>query len=186
MDFTTILVAAVALTLLYFFLTYNRLVTAKVRVEQSFKDIDVQLKKRNDLLPDLVETAKRATGLDERIFTEVARLRSEAIKAQTEGSKSEMAKIENQISTLMRDVKVAVEAYPDIKSHGELTALMESITAIEEKIAYARQFYNGNVADYNTKRRVFPNLIIAGGMGFKEADYFNAPEEEKRDVKISF
>lgn len=186
MELITILVAIVGLILLYLFLTYNSLVTAKVRVEQSFRDIDVQLKKRNDLLPDLVETAKKATGLDEKIFTEVARLRSEAIRTQESGNLSDRAKVEGQISSLMRDIKVAVEAYPDIKSHGELSSLMEGITAVEEKIAYSRQFYNGNVADLNLKLRVFPNVLVAGALGFKEADYFSAPDEEKKDVKVTF
>ena len=98
----------------------------------------------------------------------------------------ERAKVEGQISSMMRDVKVAVEAYPDIKAHGELASLMESVTAIEEKIAYSRQFYNGNVADYNAKLRVFPNVLAASTLGFKEADYFNAPDEEKQDVKVTF
>lgn len=186
MDFTMILVAILVLLVLYFVFTYNGLVTAKVRVDQSFKDIDVQLKKRNDLLPDLVETAKKATGLDERVFIEVARLRADSQKAQEQGNLGERASVEGQISSLMRDVKVAVEAYPDIKSHGELSALMESVTAIEEKIAYARQFYNTNVGELNTKLKVFPNVLIAGSLGFKEADYFNAPEEEKQDVKVTF
>lgn len=186
MDFTMILVAVVVLFVFYIVLTYNGLVTAKVRVDQSLKDIDVQLKKRYDLLPDLVETAKKATGLDEKIFMEVARLRSDAMKAQEQGNMTERAKVEGQISSMMRDVKVAVEAYPDIKSHGELANLMESVTAVEEKIAYARQFYNTNVADFNTKLKVFPNVLIAGSLGFKEADYFSAPEEERQDVKVTF
>lgn len=186
MDITTIVIGIVGLALLYLFLTYNSLVMAKVRVEQSFKDIDVQLKKRFDLLPDLVETAKKAAGLDERIFTEVARLRADSQKAQEQGNLGERARVEGQISSLMRDVKVAVEAYPDIKSHGELSNLMESVTAIEEKIAYARQFYNSNTADYNTKLRVFPNVLVASTLGFKEAEYFNAPEDEKKDIKVTF
>ncbi len=186
MDLSSILMGLIAVLLLYLFMTYNGLVTAKVRVDQSLKDIDVQLKKRYDLLPDLVETAKKATGLDEKIFLEVARLRSDALKAKEEGNTAERAKVEGQISSMMRDVKVAVEAYPDIKSHGELASLMESVTAIEEKIAYSRQFYNGNVADYNTKLRVFPNVLIASTLGFKESEYFNAPEEEKKDVKVAF
>ena len=86
----------------------------------------------------------------------------------------------------MRDIKVAVEAYPDIKSHGELLELMSKVTDIEEKIAYSRQFYNGNVADYNTKIKLFPAMIIASNMGFKEEEFFAAPEEEKKDIKVAF
>lgn len=172
---------------LYLFATYNGLVMARVRVDQSFRDIDVQLKKRYDLLPDLVETAKKAANLDEKVFTEVAKLRSQAMAAQESGATvADRANIENKLSSVVRDIKVSVEAYPDIKSHTELSSLMESVTAIEEKVAYARQFYNGNVGDYNTKLRIFPNLLLASTMGFKEAEYFNAPEEEKADVKVAF
>ncbi len=187
MDTTLILAGLLVFFAIYAWAAYNRLVTAKVRADQSLKDIDVQLKKRYDLLPDLVETAKKAAGLDERVFTEVARLRSEAMKAGDSGEGlAERARIENQISTLMRDIKVAVEAYPDIKSHSELGTLMESVTAIEEKIAYARQFYNSNVGDYNTRIRLFPAMILARAMGFVETAYFSAPEEEKKDVKVTF
>lgn len=187
MSYLIVLVVLVAIVLLYVFGTYNSLVTAKVRVQQSFKDIDIQLKKRYDLLPDLVETAKKATSLDERIFTEVTRLRSEAIQAKESGVPlSQRADVENKLSGMMRDIKIAVEAYPDIKSHGELLELMSKVTDIEEKIAYSRQFYNSNVADYNTKIKLFPAMIVASNMGFKEEEFFAAPEEEKADVKITF
>lgn len=187
MSYLVILVVLAAVVLLYVFGTYNSLVTAKVRVQQSFRDIDIQLKKRYDLLPDLVETAKKAANLDEKIFTDVARLRSEAIQAKETGaSLSQRADVENKLSGMMRDVKVAVEAYPDIKSHGELLDLMGKVTDIEEKIAYSRQFYNSNVADYNTKIKLFPAMIIASNMGFKEEEFFAAPEEEKADVKVTF
>ncbi len=187
MDYLIVLIILIAVVLLYVFTTYNLFVTAKVRVQQSFRDIDIQLKKRYDLLPDLVETAKKAANLDEKIFTEVARLRSEAIQAKDSGVPlSQRAEVENKLSGMMRDIKVAVEAYPDIKSHGELLDLMSKVSDIEEKIAYSRQFYNSNVADYNTKIKLFPAMIIASNMGFKEEEFFAAPEEEKVDVKVTF
>ena len=187
MDYLIVLIILIAVVLLYVFTTYNLFGTAKVRVQQSFRDIDIQLKKRYDLLPDLVETAKKAANLDEKIFTEVARLRSEAIQAKDSGVPlSQRAEVENKLSGMMRDIKVAVEAYPDIKSHGELLDLMSKVSDIEEKIAYSRQFYNSNVADYNTKIKLFPAMIIASNMGFKEEEFFAAPEEEKVDVKVTF
>jgi len=187
MNGLTVLVVLVGLILLYVWSTYNSLVTAKVRVDQSFKDIDIQLKKRYDLLPDLVETAKKATNLDEKIFIEVARVRSQAMEAQSAGaSLAQRAEAENKLTGMMRDIKVTVEAYPDIKSHGELIDLMSRVSDIEEKIAYARQFYNSNVGDYNAKVKLFPAVVVAGNLGFKEVEYFAAPEEEKKDVKVSF
>ena len=187
MEILWILVGLLVIVGLYVLATYNGLVTAKVRVDQSLKDIDVQLKKRYDLLPDLVETAKKATNMDEKIFTEGARLRSQAMDAQNKGASiTDRAQVENQITSAMRDIKVSVEAYPDIKSHTELGSLMESVTSIEEKIAYARQFYNSNVADFNTKMSLFPGVLFAGSLGFKPADYFTAPEAEKADVKVTF
>ena len=187
MELIWILIGLLVIAGLYVLATYNGLVTAKVLVDQSLKDIDVQLKKRYDLLPDLVETAKKATNLDERILTEVTRLRSQAMEAQTSGAAvTDRAQVENQLSSVMRDIKVSVEAYPDIKSHSELGSLMESVTAIEEKIAYARQFYNSNVADFNMKISLFPGVLFAGSLGFRPADFFTAPEGEKADVKVTF
>lgn len=186
MTSTIIILALLLLAAFFVWMIYNGLVTAKVRAEQSWKDIDIQLKKRYDLLPDLVETAKKAAALDERILTEVTRLRGEGMKAVESGAGlAERAKVEGQISTLMRDVKIQVEAYPDIKAHQELAKLMDNVTDIEEKIAYARQFYNSNAGDYNTKVKLFPAVLLANTLGFKEADYFGAPEEEKKDVKVS-
>lgn len=187
MGLLVLFIALVIGLILYILMTYNDIVTARVRVEQSFKDIDIQLKKRYDLLPDLVETAKRAISLDEKIFTEVSRIRSEAMHASEAGSSlPERAKVENALSGAIRDIKVSVEAYPDVKSHSELTDLMSKVSDIEEKIAYARQFYNSNVGDYNTKIRLFPAVLIAGNLGFREREYFAAPEEEKSDIQIKF
>lgn len=182
-----IILGVLALIVVFIWTTYNGLVTAKVRVEQSWKDIDIQLKKRYDMLPDLVETAKKAAALDEKILTEVTRLRSEGMKGAAEGATpAARSEIEGRLSALMRDVKVQVEAYPDIKAHGELQSLMDSVSDIEDKIAYARQFYNSNVGDYNTKIRIFPAVLIANSLGFKPAEFFEAPEEERKDIKVEF
>src|SRR3989344_4169609 len=115
MESVWIIIGLVAILVIFVWATYNSLVTTKVRVDQSLKDIDIQLKKRYDLLPDLVETARKASGLDEKIFIEVAKARSQAIQAQETGVPlAERAKVENQITSMVRDIKVAVEAYPDI------------------------------------------------------------------------
>lgn len=183
------LIFLVLLVLIFVFLigAYNSLTKAKVRVEQSWKDIDIQLKKRYDLLPDLVATAKKATALDEKILLEVTRLRSQGMQEAKEGqTPAQRAEVETQISSLIRDIKIQVEAYPDIKSHGELSQLMDSVTDIEDKIAYARQFYNSNVGDFNMKIKIFPTVLVANPLGFKEAEYFAATNEEQKDVQITF
>jgi len=174
-----------ALVAIYAWFTYNSFVATKVRVTQSWKDIDVQLKKRYDLLPDLVTTAKKAAALDKEILTEVTRLRSEGMKAAKMGSDpAERGAIEGRLSALMRDVRVQIEAYPEIKAHQELSKLMADVFDIEDKIAYARQFYNANAADYNTKIKLFPAVLVASLFSFTQAHYFEVEEKERKDVEV--
>ena len=172
---------------LFIWFSYNSLVTLKMRVKEAWADIDVQLKKRYDLLPDLIETARKATVVDEDILTKVTKLRTEAM---SEASKNlppdQRGKVESQISSALGDIKVQVEAYPDIKSHQELVNLMDKVTEIEEKIAYARRFYNGNVRDFNTRIKLFPVVIIATFLGFEEEKFFEATESEREDIKVDF
>lgn len=166
---------------------YNSLVSLRMRVKEAWSDIDVQLKKRYDLLPDLVETARKAVNVDESILTRVTELRAAAMESSVKGTSPEKrGEIEQQLSGAIRDIKVQVEAYPDIKSHMELINLMDKVTEIEEKIAYSRRFYNQNVLDYNTKASIFPNSLIANSFGFTKEAFFEANEEERKDVKVSF
>lgn len=177
-----VLILAVAF---YVISLYNGLVVARKRAEVSWNDIDVQLKKRYDLLPDLVETAKKATQLDESIFTKVTELRSRAMSTSVADPHTK-AVLETQLSAAVHGLQVAVEAYPDIKSHTELLNLMNLNRDIEDKIAYSRQFYNQNVLDYNTRIEVFPAVLLASILGFKSMEAFGASSEEKQDVKVSF
>lgn len=188
MDTGLILIIVIPLIILVFvWMTYNSLVTLRMRVKEAWADIDVQLKKRYDLLPDLVATAEKAVAVDEDILTKVTELRSRAMEDAAKGvHPEERAKLENQISSAVRDIKVQVEAYPDIKSHGELASLMDKVTDIEEKISYSRRFYNSNVLAYNTQINLFPAVVIAGMLGFKQEEFFAATEEEKQDIKINF
>lgn len=176
-----------ALLILFVWLTYNSLVTLRMRVREAWSDIDVQLKKRYDLLPDLIETARKATAVDEDILTKVTELRSRAMEDAAKGADlQKRAQVENQLSSMVRDIKIQVEAYPDIKSHGELINLMDKTTEIEEKIAYSRRFYNSNVLAYNTKIKLFPSNIVAGIFNYSEEDFFAASEEERKDIKVDF
>lgn len=169
----------------YVWYLYNSLVVARKRAEVSLNDIDVQLKKRYDLLPDLIETAKKATRLDETIFTKVTELRSKAMSTTTTDPQTK-ATVESQLSQAIGGLQVAVEAYPDIKSHTELINLMNLNRDIEDKIAYARQFYNQNILDYNTRIEVFPAVMIASSLGFRPMQAFEASETEQQDIKVTF
>lgn len=180
-----LLIGIPILILGFIWFTYNNLVTLRMRVKEAWADIDVQLKKRYDLLPDLVETANKATAVDEDILTKVTELRSRAMEEASKGvAPEERAAVEGQISSMVRDIKVQVEAYPDIKSHGELNNLMDKVTEIEEKIAYARRFYNSNVMAYNTQIQVFPAVVIANMLGFTAEHFFAASEAEREDIKV--
>jgi LemA protein len=182
-----ILIGVVVLIGAFIWSTYNSLVTLRMRVKEAWSDIDVQLKKRYDLLPDLIETVRKAVSVDETILTKVTELRSAAMESSVKNvSPEKRGEIEQQLSGAIRDIKVQVEAYPDIKSHMELTNLMDKVTEIEEKIAYSRRFYNQNVMELNTKIEMFPQSIVAGMFSFNKEAFFEATAEERKDVKVSF
>lgn len=184
---TIFLATLPVLVIAFVWVTYNGLVTLKMRVKEAWSDIDVQLKKRYDLLPDLIETVRKATKVDEDILTKVTELRTRAMEDASKGlDPKARGQVESQISNALSGLRVQVEAYPELKSHTELNNLMEKVTEIEEKIAYSRRFYNGNVMSYNTKIKVFPNILIASALGFNEEIFFEAEESEKADIKVSF
>ena len=168
-------------------LVYNRLISTKTRCEQTLKDIDIQLKKRYDLLPDLIESAKSAMKLDERVLTEITKLRSQGMKEiETKAPLSERSKIESKLSELTRSIQIQVENYPKLDSHTELSKLMDGVTYIEERIAAARQFYNSNVLEYNAKIAVFPNNIMANMFAFRPFEFFESEAEAKKKVEVKF
>jgi LemA protein len=182
-----IIVGIIVLLGIFVLTTYNSLVSLRMRVKEAWSDIDVQLKKRYDLLPDLIETVKKAVNVDESILTRVTELRAAAMESSVKNASPEKrGEVEQQLSGAIRDIKVQVEAYPDIKSHMELTNLMDKVTEIEEKIAYSRRFYNQNVMEYNTKTELMPQALVAGMFNFKKEAFFEATAEEKKDIKVSF
>jgi LemA protein len=182
-----ILIGVAVLIGAFIWSTYNSLVTLRMRVKEAWSDIDVQLKKRYDLLPDLIETVRKAISVDETILTKVTELRSAAMESSVKNvSPEKRGEIEQQLSGAISDIKIQVEAYPDIKSHMELINLMDKVTEIEEKIAYSRRFYNQNVMELNTKIEMFPQSIVAGMFSFNKEAFFEATAEERKDVKVSF
>lgn len=163
---------------------YNALVNLRNRCENAWSQVDVQLRRRYDLIPNLVETVKGYAAHEKETFQKVTEARSQAINA---GSVKEQGAAENMLTGALKSLFAVAEAYPDLKANQNFLMLQEELAGTEGKIAYARQFYNDNVMKFNTKQQVFPSNIIANMFNFKEREYFEIEEEEaKGPVKVQF
>ncbi len=162
---------------------YNSLVKAKMHVSEAWSGIDVQLKRRSSLVPNLVETVKGYAAHEREVFENVTKARS-ALMGATDAKSA--AEANNQLTGALKTLFAVAEAYPQLRASENFQKLQSELSDIEAKIAYARHFYNGNVIDYNTKIKLFPNVLLSGTFGFREAAFFAATEEEKADVKVSF
>ena len=166
---------------------YNRLVTLRQRVREAWSDIDVQLKRRYDLIPNLVETVKGYAAHEKGVFEAVTQARANAISAGATGSPEQRAQAENVLTGALRSVFAVAEAYPQLQASQNFRDLQENLTATEDKIAFARRFYNGNVRDYNTGLQTFPTNILAGMFGFTAEQYFELADAKEREApKVSF
>ena len=166
---------------------YNRLVTLRQRVREAWSDIDVQLKRRYDLIPNLVETVKGYAAHEKGVFESVTQARANAIAAGATGSPEQRAQAENVLTGALRSVFAVAEAYPQLQASQNFRDLQENLTATEDKIAFARRFYNGNVRDYNTGLQTFPTNILAGMFGFTVEQYFELADAKERETpKVSF
>lgn len=184
MNMVTIIIAVVVGALVLFALyLYNSLISAKLRVNEAFSQIDVQLKRRTDLIPNLIETVKGYAKQEKDVFTKVTELRSDLMSAKTPEKKAE---VNNMLTDALKSVFAVAEAYPQLRSSENFKALQDELSDTENKIAYSRQFYNSNVLDYNTKLQIFPNVLFAKVLNFKPAEFFGATEEERKNVKVSF
>ncbi len=179
--FIVVIVAGIAL--FYFWMLYNSLVTAKVRIQEALSHIDVQLKRRTDLIPNLLETVKGYAKHEKELLENITKARTSLMSAKTTQDK---AQANNMLSDTLKSLFAVAENYPDLKANQNFGKLQDELSDTENKIAYSRQFYNSNVMDYNTKVAVFPNSIIANMFGFKPAEFFEAEEEEKKTVKVTF
>lgn len=169
---------------LFAWMLYNGLVGKKLRVSEAESQIDVQLKRRTDLIPNLVETVKAYAKHEKSVFENVTRARSALMSASSPAQKADA---NNQLSKALKSILAVAEAYPQLRASENFKSLQEEITDTENKVAYSRQFYNTVVMDYNTALKVFPNVIVAPLLGFKEADFFgNLTPEEKKAVKVKF
>ncbi|MBN2404051.1 MAG: LemA family protein [Coriobacteriia bacterium] len=162
---------------------YNRLVTLRNRVDNAWSQIDVQLRRRYDLIPNLIETVKGYATHERETLESVVKARQMAMDA---GSVKEQGAAENMLSSTLRSLFAVAEAYPDLKANQNFMMLQEELAGTESKIAYARQFYNDSVMSYNTSTQTFPNNILAGMFGFTLRDYFEIEEAAKEPVKVQF
>ena len=182
-----IVLAVVVVIGLFLVTTYNRLVTLRQRVREAWADIDVQLKRRHDLIPNLVETVKGYAAHEAGVFERVTQARANAIAAGRTGNPEQRAAAENQLTAALRSVFAVAENYPQLQAIQEFKDLSENLTATEDKIAFARRYYNGNVRDYNTALQSFPTNVLAGMFGFTAEQYFELTDAAEREVpKVSF
>ncbi|CAN5631309.1 LemA family protein [soil metagenome] len=176
----TVLLIILAVIVVAGIVIYNSLVTSNVRVDEAWSDITVQLKRRADLIPNLVDTVKGYAKHEEGVFTKVTEARAGLMNAQ--GVK-ETAEAENMFQQTLKSLFAVAEAYPDLKANENFKELQAELVDTEDKIQAARRFYNGSARDLNIKVKVFPTNIFAGMLGFKERDFFEVDETEA--VKIA-
>ncbi|MBI4481732.1 MAG: LemA family protein [Acidobacteria bacterium] len=179
-----ILMLAVAALLLWFILGYNSLVQLRNQVQNAWKQIDVQLKRRHDLIPNLVETVKGYMKFEQETLQKVMEARAKAVRA---AGVRETAESENQLTQTLGRLFALMENYPELKSNENALKLQEELTSTENRIGFARQFYNDLVMRFNTKQEVLPSNLIASLFGFQRADYFEieAPAREVPKVDLS-
>lgn len=176
-----ILIAVVALIVIWAIASYNGLVSLKNQVENGWRQIDVQLKRRYDLIPNLVSTVKGAMEFEKETLTRVIEARGKAMGAT--GVKEKGA-AENMLTEALGRLFMLVENYPDLKSNKNILQLQEELTSTENRIGFARQFYNDIVAQFNTKQSVFPSLLIASVFGFEKSEYFQADEKSRETPRV--
>jgi LemA protein len=159
-------------------LIYNGLVQKRLRIDEAFAQIEVQLKRRHDLIPNLVNAVKGYMGFEQKVLTDVTNARAAAVAAGGQGP-AQQAAAENALTGTLRSLFAVVENYPELKANENVLALQEQLTTTENQISFSRQHYNANVLDYNTNIQTFPSVLIAGILGFAKRDFFDAePEAE--------
>jgi len=168
---------------LYIWSLYNGLISSKMKVDESWSGIDVQLKRRSSLIPNLVETVKGYASHESTVFENVTKARSSLMSASTPQSAAEA---NNQLTSALRSLFAVAENYPELKANENFKQLQGDLADTEDKVAYSRSFYNSNVLDFNTKIALFPAVVLASAMGFKAYEFFKASDDEKADVKVAF
>ena len=180
-----ILVALVVVLVLYAVFAYNRLVTLVKRSEEAWADIDVQLKRRYDLIPNLVETIKGYATHEKQTLADLTEMRTRAMNATGAHAKAEA---ENMLSGALKTLFAVSENYPDLKANQNFLELQRELTDTEDKIQAARRFYNANARDLNIKMQVFPSNLVAQSLGFKKRDFFDLPDDDaaQKNPEVKF
>jgi LemA protein len=178
-----IILGILVLIVIFLVVLYNGLVKLRNRIENAWAQIDVQLKRRYDLIPNLVETVKGYAAHERETLEAVIQARNMAVAAEGVG---DQAQAENILTGALKSLFAVSEAYPDLKANQNFLNLQEELTGTEGRIAYARQFYNDTVLRYNTKIQTFPAVVIAGMMRFTPREYFEAEPESRENVQVSF
>ena len=182
-----IILGIVVLLALYVWATYNSLITLKVRVDEAWSDILVQLKRRADLIPNLVNTVKGYATHEKNVFEDIASARASVMEAK---NVKDAAKAENELTGALKSIFAVAEAYPELKANQNFLSLQAELTDTEDKIQGSRRFYNGGVRDFNTRTKVFPSNLVANTLKFSEYDFFDLDENEKKadeqPVKVEF
>jgi LemA protein len=178
-----VVLGVVVVLVLYLIFTYNGLVRLRNRIDNAWSQIDVQLRRRYDLIPNLVETVKGYAAHEREVFEKVTEARAAGINA---ANVREQAQAENAITGALKSLFAVAEAYPELKANQNFLALQEELTGTEGRIAYARQFYNDTVLTYNNRLQTFPHNLIAAPFGFTKREYFEIDEAAGGPVKVEF
>lgn len=189
MSLPLILIIILVVIVLYIVFAYNGLITKKIRVQNAWADIDVQLKRRFDLIPNLVNTVKGAANFESSTLEKVIQARNLAMSAHEMGNKEQIAETENVLAGTLKSLFALSENYPDLKATANFQALQNELTDTEDKIQAARRFYNNTVTDFNTAIQTFPRNILANIFNFKEEEMFKLGENEqaaKNPVEVKF
>jgi LemA protein len=177
-----IVLGLVVFAALWLVLLYNGLIRSKLRVDEAWSDITVQLKRRVDLIPNLVETVKGYAKHEKGVFEEVTKARSAMMGAKTV---DETAKADNMMSGALKSLFAVAEAYPDLKANDNFKHLQEELVDTEDKVQASRRFYNANVRDFNAKILVFPNTLFVGMLGFKSREFFEVEDRAAIEEPVS-
>ena len=181
----TILLIVVGVLVVWFVATYNKFITRRNRAEEAWADIEVQLKRRYDLIPNLVNTVKGYATHESGAFEKVTQARSQAMQA---GNVHDQMQAENMLSGALKSLFAVAEAYPDLKANTNFLELQRELSDTENKIQAARRFYNGNVRDFNTALETFPSNVVAGMFIFKKKEFFDLPDNDvaQNPVEVKF
>jgi LemA protein len=171
-----IVVIAIIAVIVVAIAIYNSLVQKRLRIDEAFAQIEVQLKRRHDLIPNLVNAVKGYMGFEQKVLTDVTNARAAAVAAGAQGP-AQQAAAENVLTSTLRSLFAVVENYPELKANENVLSLQEQLTTTENQISFSRQHYNATVLDFNTSIATFPNVIIAGPLGFSKREFFDAEPE---------